>query len=145
MSIVLRTLKEPYSLLESVRTEIGRMDPYLPIYTVTSMSDLMRQDLAAYGVAAKVITVLAALALDDIARRHTQLQRAIAAALCVFVASVTLLFWQGGVAPMRISPAVWYLRAYADPPTQRAFRYFHQGKPPGVLHFKKGQMPELGR
>lgn len=89
--------------------------------------------------------LFAALALDDIARRHTQLQRAIAAALCVFVASVTLLFWQGGVAPMRISPAVWYLRAYADPPTQRAFRYFHKGEPPGVLHFKKGQMPELGR
>jgi predicted permease len=63
MFIVLRTRNEPYSLLESVRMEIGRLDPYLPIYTVTSMSDLMRQELAGYGIAAKVITVLAALAL----------------------------------------------------------------------------------
>jgi predicted permease len=63
MSVVLRTPEEPYSLVKNVRAEIERMDSDLPIYAVTSMSDLMKQDMVGYSMAAKVMTVLAAVAL----------------------------------------------------------------------------------
>ena len=50
----------------------------------------------------------------------------IGVALCV-----VLTFWQGGLAPMRVNPADFYLRDYSDPPTLRSFRYFN-GREPSV-------------
>ena len=51
--------------------------------------------------------------------------------LASFAVCVVLIFWQGGLAPMRVNPADFYLRDYSDPPTLRAFRFFN-GREPSV-------------
>jgi hypothetical protein len=40
------------------------------------------------------------------------------------VAAVAALFWIGGLAPLSLNPAAFYLAAYNDPPTQRVYDYF---------------------
>jgi len=75
--------------------------------------------------------VFAALALDVVAKASRGLRAGVAALLVAFALTVTVTFWQGGVAPMRVNPADFYLRSYSDPPTLRAFRYFN-GREPSV-------------
>jgi hypothetical protein len=58
------------------------------------------------------------------------MRRAVIALLAGFAVAVTTIFWQGGLAPMRVNPADLILRDYSDPPTLRAFRYF-VGRDPG--------------
>ncbi len=74
--------------------------------------------------------LFAALGLDLIASRWHAMRRAVIALLAGFAVAVTTIFWQGGLAPMRVNPADLILRDYSDPPTLRAFRYF-VGRDPG--------------
>jgi hypothetical protein len=79
----------------------------------------------------------AALGLDLLAERGRVVARVVSGAVAVFVACVLVTFWYGGIAPMRVNPADFYLDAYRDAPTERAFRYF-VGREPA-----RGRAPRL--
>ena len=74
--------------------------------------------------------LFAALGLDLIASRRRAMRRAAAGLLAGFAIAVLAIFWQGGLAPMRVNPADLILRDYSDPPTLSVFRYFI-GRDPG--------------
>jgi hypothetical protein len=76
-------------------------------------------------------TVWAALGLDELARRGAGARRAVAAIVAAFAACVSVTFWHGGIAPMKVNPADWYVRAHTDAPTQRTFRLL-VGREPGA-------------
>jgi putative ABC transport system permease protein len=63
MSMVVRTAGEPLSVVESVRQEVVSLDPDLPIYQVKSMEDHMNEEQGGNTIMAKVMGVLAAVAL----------------------------------------------------------------------------------
>ncbi len=63
MSLVVRTTGEPTSVVEAVRGEILRLDSSLPIYQVRSMEELMKQQQAGDTIMAKIMAVLAGIAL----------------------------------------------------------------------------------
>jgi len=73
--------------------------------------------------------VFAALGLERVAASSRILRGAVAVLLAGFALTVTLTFWYGGLAPMRVNPADFYLQSYSDPPTLRAFRFFNQREP----------------
>jgi 4-amino-4-deoxy-L-arabinose transferase-like glycosyltransferase len=83
--------------------------------------------------------LFAAVGFDLMARLTRATRHLVHAFLALFVASVVTLFWIGGLAPMALSPAPFYLRAYSDAPTQRAFDYFVGRGPRG------GRRPGGGR
>jgi len=63
MGLVVRTRGEPDDLVESVRAAVLRLDPKLPIYGVTTMPDLMKEQRGGDTIMAKIMMVLAAVAL----------------------------------------------------------------------------------
>lgn len=63
MSMVIRTAAEPLAIVESVRQEVLILDPDLPIYQVKSMEDHMNEEQGGSTIMAKVMGVLAAVAL----------------------------------------------------------------------------------
>lgn len=70
MSLVLRTQGDPAALTSAARNAIRKLDPAIPIYDVTSMTDVLsrattrtRFALLALGVAALITLVLAAIGL----------------------------------------------------------------------------------
>ncbi|MEE3330538.1 MAG: glycosyltransferase family 39 protein [Myxococcota bacterium] len=137
-------------LIGCVVAALRRANPAVP-WGLPALGVLMVVTLASYIAFTRVVpepgalkgtylspglsgfVLFAALGLDALAGARVRVQQALAVVLVGFVSCVTLLFWQGGIAPMKISPAVWYMRSYADPPTKRVFRYFHKGEPPGEL------------
>jgi hypothetical protein len=75
--------------------------------------------------------LFAAMGLESAFARGRALRRASVALMAGFAACVVLIFWQGGLAPMRANPADFYMRDYSDPPTLRAFRFFVDREPLG--------------
>jgi len=63
MSMVIRTAAEPLAVVENVRQEVLRLDPDLPIYQVKSMEDHMNEEQGGSTIMAKVMGVLAGVAL----------------------------------------------------------------------------------
>ncbi len=72
-----------------------------------------------------------AVGLDLVAARWRAAAQLVAGVLAGFALCVVLIFWQPGIAPMRVNPADFYLRDYSDPPSLRAFRFFN-GREPSV-------------
>lgn len=70
------------------------------------------------------VCLFAAVGLDRAAERAALVRHAVHGALASFVALVTALFWMGGLSPMALEPAGFYLQVYSDPPTRRTFEYF---------------------
>lgn len=77
------------------------------------------------------LVLFAALSLDQLARSSRVLLGVVACLLASFTLTVVVTFWYGGLAPMRVNPADFYLQSYSDPPTLRAFEYFN-GRAPSV-------------
>jgi len=73
----------------------------------------------------------AAAGLDGLVQKRTWLRAPVGGVLAALVIATSTVFWQGGLAPMRVNPADLVLRDYSDPPTLRAFRYF-VGRDPGT-------------
>jgi predicted permease len=63
MSLAVRTSGEPISIVESVRAGVLALDPNLPIYGVTSMGDFMKEARGGDTIMAKIMGVLAGVAL----------------------------------------------------------------------------------
>jgi putative ABC transport system permease protein len=63
MSLVMRTRGEPSAVVASVRATVLGLDPNLPIYGVTAMGDLMKEQRGGDTIMAKIMSVLAAIAL----------------------------------------------------------------------------------
>jgi putative ABC transport system permease protein len=63
MSLVVRAADRPAALVESVRAAVLRLDPNLPIYGVTTMADHMAEQRGGDTIMAKIMAVLAAVAL----------------------------------------------------------------------------------
>jgi hypothetical protein len=83
--------------------------------------------------------VATAAGLDQLARRDARLRATAAGLVGALALATTVVFWHGGLAPMRVNPADLVLRHYSDPPTLRIFRYFI-GRDPG-----RGRPPPLPR
>lgn len=81
------------------------------------------------STAVPAFTIFAALGLDRVAGRGAAARRAVALLLGVFVLSSAAILWHGWLAPPRVNPADFYLRAYSDAPSERAFRYFVEREP----------------
>lgn len=62
-SLVIRTSGDPNSFVESVRSEILRLDPQLPVYQARSMKDHMSEQQGGNSIMAKIMAVLALVAL----------------------------------------------------------------------------------
>lgn len=63
MSLVARTRDQPSAVVEAVRTAVLSLDPNLPIYGVTEMGDFMKEQRGGDTIMAKIMAVLAAVAL----------------------------------------------------------------------------------
>jgi putative ABC transport system permease protein len=63
MGLVVRTAGAPAAFVESIRTTVLALDPNLPIYAVTSMDDLMKEQRGGDTIMAKIMAVLAVVAL----------------------------------------------------------------------------------
>jgi predicted permease len=63
MSLVVRAADQPAALVESVRAAVLGLDPNLPIYAVTTMDDHMEEQRGGDTIMAKIMAVLAAVAL----------------------------------------------------------------------------------
>jgi len=63
MSFTIRTVSEPSSIVESIRTAVLGLDPSLPIYRVMSMEDVMSEQRGGDTIMAKIMAVLALVAL----------------------------------------------------------------------------------
>jgi predicted permease len=62
MTFTVRTIGEPMALLASVRREILRLDPELPVFSAISMADHMDQAQGGNTIMAKIMAVLALIA-----------------------------------------------------------------------------------
>jgi predicted permease len=63
MALVVRTRGEPSALADRVRAAVLGLDPNLPIYGVTTMKDFMKEQRGGDTIMAKIMAVLAAVAL----------------------------------------------------------------------------------
>jgi putative ABC transport system permease protein len=63
MNLVVRANTDPNSLLSAIRTEVGRIDPQLPLYNITTMSAAVNDTLAVRRFAMAVLGLFAAVAL----------------------------------------------------------------------------------
>jgi putative ABC transport system permease protein len=63
INIVVRTNTEPNSLLPSIRGEVGKLDPQLPLYNVTTMSAAVNDTVGVRRFAMTVLGLFAAVAL----------------------------------------------------------------------------------
>ena len=63
MALVVRTRGEPSALADRVRGAVLGLDPNLPIYGVTTMKNLMKEERGGDTIMAKIMAVLAAVAL----------------------------------------------------------------------------------
>jgi len=63
MGIALRTDADPADVMPAVRTAVLALDPNLPVYGVTTMADLMKEARGGDTIMAKIMAVLAAIAL----------------------------------------------------------------------------------
>jgi predicted permease len=63
MSLVVRTRGAPSALVDAVRAAVLSLDPNLPIYEVTPMADFMKEQRGGDTIMAKIMAVLAAVAL----------------------------------------------------------------------------------
>jgi predicted permease len=63
ISLVVRTVGDPLSVIENVRREILRLDPDLPVFRAMSLEDHMNEAQGGNTIMAKVMAVLAFVAL----------------------------------------------------------------------------------
>jgi predicted permease len=63
INLVVRTNTDPNSLLPAIRTEVGRLDPQLPLYNVTTMSAAVTETLGVRRFAMAVLGLFAGVAL----------------------------------------------------------------------------------
>lgn len=63
MSLVARTRGDPSAVVPNVRAAVLSLDPNLPLFGVTTMSDLMKVQRGGNTIMAKIMAVLAAVAL----------------------------------------------------------------------------------
>jgi putative ABC transport system permease protein len=63
INLVARTNTDPNSLFPAIRTEVGKIDPQLPLYNVTTMSAAVTQTLGVRRFAMAVLGLFAAVAL----------------------------------------------------------------------------------
>jgi ABC-type antimicrobial peptide transport system permease subunit len=63
MSITLRTGQDPETVLESVKRELQKFDPGLPMYAVSTMDHLLDQSLARRRFTMALLTVFSVVAL----------------------------------------------------------------------------------
>ena len=63
INIVVRTNTEPNSLVPAIRTEVGKIDPQLPLYNITTMSAALNDTVGVRRFAMTVLGLFAAVAL----------------------------------------------------------------------------------
>jgi len=63
MYFVVRTLGEPLSVVESMRQEVHRLDPNLPLFSINTLEDHLKEADGGNTIMAKIMAVLAAIAL----------------------------------------------------------------------------------
>jgi putative ABC transport system permease protein len=63
MTLVARAEGEPLGLVSSIRSEVRRLDPNLPIANVRTMTDVLQSSLATPRLTGSLLTIFAALAL----------------------------------------------------------------------------------
>ena len=63
MSLLMRTRGAPSTVVDGVRSVVLRLDPNLPIYGVTPMAEMMKEERGGDTIMAKIMAVLAGVAL----------------------------------------------------------------------------------
>jgi len=81
------------------------------------------------SAATTAFVIFASVGLDRAARRGAWARRAVSGTVLAFVLSSSAISWYGWLATPTLNPADYYLRAYTDEPTERAFRYFVERDP----------------
>jgi hypothetical protein len=88
----------------------------------TLKGSMLAPSLTAFAIAA-------GLGGDWVSRTGRQARLALAVFGAGFVLAVGAIFWVGWLAPTGVTPAVFSLQAYSDPPTRRVAGYFIWGRP----------------
>jgi hypothetical protein len=100
----------------------------------------LKGTLLAPGVTAFAIAV--GLGCDLVARRGRAARLALAGLGAAFLLAVGAIFWVGWLAPTGVTPAVFSLQAYSDPPTRRVAGYFIWGRPLDAREAQPGGGPD---
>ena len=101
-------------------------------YEVATFS-VLKGTLLSPGVAA--FAIWAGLGCDIASRRGIAAARAVRGFVAFFIAAVVAIFWVGWLASTGVSPAVFYVKAFSDPPTRRVLEYFVYEKPLQSIEF----------
>jgi 4-amino-4-deoxy-L-arabinose transferase-like glycosyltransferase len=100
----------------------------------------LKGTLLAPGVTAFAIAV--GLGCDLVSRRSRAAGLALAGLGAAFLLAVGAIFWVGWLAPTGVTPAVFSLQAYSDPPTRRVAGYFIWGRPLDAHEAQPGGGPD---
>jgi hypothetical protein len=100
----------------------------------------LKGTLLAPGVTAFAIAV--GLGCDLVSRRGRAARLALAGLGAAFLLAVGAIFWVGWLAPTGVTPAVFSLQAYSDPPTRRVAGYFIWGRPLDARQAHPGGGPD---
>jgi len=103
-------------------------------YKVATFS-VLKGALLSPGVAA--FAIWAGVGCDVASRRSVALARSVRGFAAFFIATALAIFWVGWLASTGVSPAVFAVQAFSDPPTQRTLQYFLYEKPLRPLELYK--------